>query len=160
MSFFHTHICSLANLDTGDQNNFQGSHISPVQPGQCYSQQFPCILPVVKAKHSTVSTFFLPEESAPCFRSPVEEFSGAFAHNPTCALQRASLPVPVTLNYIGKSLHQQHCSPSWLSLFSVIFMWEFVRKQLCCTLGDPVICVFSFNNPEAVLPQLLPALST
>ena len=45
-----------------------------------------------------------------------------------------------------------------LSLFSVIFMREFVRKQSCCALGDPVICVLSFNKPEEVLPQLLIAL--
>lgn len=68
MPFFHAHICSLANLDTGDRNNSQGSHISPVQPGRCYSQQFPRRSPSGQSQ-TQHSVHLLSEQSAPCFRS-------------------------------------------------------------------------------------------
>lgn len=111
----------------------------------------PVVCAVAKAIHSSVCV--LSEESALCFRSHVKEFSGVPLLD-----SRNPLSLHLLFHFIGKSLRQKHNSPSWLSLFSVIFMWEFLRKQPCCTLGDRVFCVSRFNKPEAVLPQLLIAL--
>lgn len=151
MPFFHPHICSLANLETGDRNSFQGSHISPVQPGWLVlfsavplvivsPSSFLAVLPVVKGKNSTVSTFFLGRLLR----------ASDLLRILRCPCTQSHFWTPKSLSpctchstyFFGK--HYNSTPTLHPGSVYVIFTWEFVRKQPCCTLGDPVIFVLNF----------------
>lgn len=166
MPFFHPRICSLANLETADRNNFQGSHISPVQPGWLVlfpavllvivvPSSFLTVLPVLKGKNSTVSSFFLrrllqASDLLKILRCPCTQ-----SHFWT---PKSLSPYTCHSTFFWQALQQQQQSPSWMSLYHIP-MGVCEETALLHSVGSCHLCL-ELNKPEAVLPHFLTAFST